>query len=141
MRFVDGFIDSSQTFTAAPLWKHAVVQVLTACAWAAFFMVLYLLLRGLGVSIGVWLALAGQTVVAVMSTFVPTPGGSGCFEVVLSWFLVGNGSGEAGPAAVFAWRIITFYSLFILGPLLGGYLVVQQVGGAAADAPARGDGG
>lgn len=136
MRFVDGFIESSQTFAAAPLWKHAVVQGLTACAWAAFFLVLYFLLRGLGVSIGVLLALAGQTVVAVMSTFVPTPGGSGFFEVVLSWFLVGNGSGQAGPAAVFAWRIITFYSLFILGPLLGGYLVVKQVGGAAAEAPA-----
>ncbi len=137
MRFLDSFIATSQSLAAAPLWKHAIIQVLTAGAWAAYFMVLYFLLRGLGVSIGVWLALAGQTVAVVMSTFVPTPGGSGFFEVVLSWFLVGHGSGEAGPAAVFAWRLITFYSLFILGPLLGGYLIVKQVGAGAADAPSH----
>ncbi len=133
MRFADSFIAASQTFAAAPFWKHSLIQLLTAGAWAAYFMVLYFLLRGLGVSLGVWLALAGQTVAVVMSTFVPTPGGSGFFEVVLSWFLVGHGSGEAGPAAVFAWRLITFYSLFILGPLLGGYLIVRQVGTGAAE--------
>ena len=136
MRFVDDFIANSKVFASAPLWKHLAIQLFTAGAWGAFFLVLYFLLLGLGVRIGVPLALAGQTVVAVMSTFVPTPGGSGFFEVVLSWFLVGRGGGEAGPAAVFAWRLITFYSLFVLGPLLGGYLVVKQVG----ETPARGGG-
>lgn len=137
MRFVDDFVASSRVFASAPLWKHAVVQVLTAGAWGSFFLVLYFLLLGLDVRTSPPLALAGQTVVAVMSTFVPTPGGSGFFEVVLSWFLVSRGSGEAGPAAVFAWRLVTFYSLFVLGPLLGGYLIVRQVG----ETPVRGTGG
>lgn len=137
IRFADGFIASSQTLSAAPLWKHGVIQALTALAWAAFFLVLYFLLRGLGVSIGVWLALVGQTVVTVMSAFVPTPGASGFLEVVLSWFLVGRGSGEAGPVAVFVWRLVTFYSLFVVGPLLGGYLVVRQ---ATNGAPTPGSG-
>lgn len=128
LRFVEQFIASSATFASAPLWKHVVIQLFTALAWAAFFSVLYFLLRGLGVAIGLWLVLAGQTVAAVISTFVPTPGASGFFELVLSWFLVSRGSGEAGPAAVFAWRLITFYSLFVLGPLLGGYLVVRRIG-------------
>lgn len=132
LRFADRFIASSETLATAPLWKHGVVQLLTAFAWATFFMVLYFLLRGLGVSIGLWLALVGQTVVAVMSTFVPTPGASGFFELALSWFLLSGGSGEAGPAAVFVWRLITFYSLFILGPLLGGYLIVRQAGTGTA---------
>lgn len=44
---------------------------------------------------------------------------------MLSWFLISKGSGEAGPATVFVWRLLTFYSLFILGPLLGGYMVVR----------------
>lgn len=134
LRFADGFIESSRSLAAAPLWQHGVIQLLTALAWAALFMVLYFLLAGLGVRIGVWLALAGQTVVAVMSTFVPTPGASGFLEIVLSWFLVGRGSGEAGPAAVFVWRLLTFYSLFVLGPVLGGYMVVRQAA-TKADAP------
>lgn len=138
LRFADGFIESSQTLATAPLWKHGVIQLLTALAWAAYFMVLYFLLAGLGVDLSVWLALAGQTVVTVMSTFVPTPGASGFLEIVLSWFLVGRGSGEAGPAAVFVWRLLTFYSLFVLGPLLGGYLIVKQAAGTGAGvAPAQ----
>lgn len=132
LRFADGFIASSQTLATAPLWQHAVIQLLTALAWTAYFMVLYFLLAGLGVRIDVWLALTGQTVVTVMSTFVPTPGASGFLEIVLSWFLVGRGSGEAGPVAVFVWRLLTFYSLFVLGPLLGGYLIVRQAAANAA---------
>ena len=92
---------------------------------------LYFLLTGLGVRIDLLLALAGQTVVTVMGSFVPTPGASGFLEIVLSWFLVGRGSGEAGPVAVFVWRLLTFYSLFVLGPLLGGYLIVKQAAAAA----------
>lgn len=137
LRFAASFIASSQTFASAPLWKHAVIQLLTTAAWASFFLVLYFLLHGLGVEIGALLALAGQTVVAVLSTFVPTPGGSGFFEVVLSWFLVRRGSGEAGPVAVFVWRLATFYSLFVLGPLLGGYLIVRQVGAPDPSASAN----
>lgn len=136
LRFADGFIASSQVLSAAPLWKHAVIQLLTALAWAAYFLVLYFLLAGLGVDLSVWLALFGQVVITVMSTFVPTPGASGFFEVALSWLLIGRGSGEAGPTAVFVWRLLTFFSLFVLGPLLGGYLLAGQVSvGSAAVSP------
>lgn len=137
LRFAASFIESSRTFAAAPWHQHVLIQLFTAAGWAAFFLVLYFLLLGLGVDLGVPLALAGQTVVAVLSTFIPTPGGSGFFELVLSWFLVGRGSGEAGPAAVFVWRLLTYYSLFVLGPLLGGYLIVRQAGGGAAVGAAR----
>lgn len=129
-RFAESFVTNSQTLSSAPLWKHGVIQVLTALSWASYFLVLYFLLLGLGVQLSLWLALAGQTVVTVMSSFIPTPGASGFFEVVLSWFLLGRGSGDAGPAAVFVWRLITFYSLFVLGPLLGGYMIVRQTTGS-----------
>lgn len=125
LRLAASVIVSSRTFASAPLWQHVVIQLLTAAAWASYFTVLHFLLVGLHVHLGFGLVLVGQTVVSVMSTFVPTPGASGFFEVVLSWFLISKGSGEAGPATVFVWRLLTFYSLFILGPLLGGYMIVR----------------
>ncbi len=135
LRFAESFVANSQTLASAPIWKHGVIQVFTALTWTAYFLVLYFLLLGLNVGLSVWLALAGQTVVTVMSSFVPTPGASGFFELVLSWFLVGRGSGDAGPAAVFVWRLMTFYSLFVLGPLLGGYMIVRQASAGAATRP------
>ncbi len=137
IRLVEGIVGSSRTFAAASIGQHVTIQALSAAAWVAFFLILHFLLVGLGVDLGVWLALAGQTVIAVLSTFVPTPGASGFLELVLSGLLIKQGSGEAGPAAVLAWRLITYYSVFLLGPMLGGFLILTR----AKDGVPRGHGG
>lgn len=127
IRFVTRFLQANQLLADAPLPSRLQVQVLTAAAWFSMFTVLLFIVHGLGVGLSPLIALAGQTVLIVISSVFPTPGGSGFIEVALSWFLLRQGSAEAVTAAVFAWRLLTFYSIFLIGPLLGGYLIVRLI--------------
>ena len=132
IRFVDGTLGSDRLFAQAPLPWQVNVQVLTAASWLAYFSVLYFLALGLGVPLS-WLeAIAMQLVVVTTSVVVPTPGGSGFFEVGVSWLLIAEGGGENVPAVVLLWRLVTFYSSFVFGPLLGGYVVAKRLQSAQA---------
>jgi uncharacterized protein (TIRG00374 family) len=125
LRFVRRFLEANRLVLASPMRQRILLQVLTGLGWFSMFAVLLFIVRGLGVSIGPVVALAGQTVLMVMASVFPTPGGSGFLELALSWFLVRQGSGEVVTAAVFVWRLLTFYSIFLIGPLLGGYLILR----------------
>lgn len=127
LRFVDGMLASNRLFAQAPLGWQVAVQGLTAGSWLAYFSVLYFLAEGLDVPLS-WLeSVAMQLVVVTTSVVVPTPGGSGFFELGISYFLIAEGGGESVPAVVLLWRILTFYSSFVFGPLLGGYVVAKRL--------------
>ena len=59
-----------------------------------------------------------------LSTFasyiVPTPGGSGFLEVAMTSLL-----GSRSAPAVVAWRLISFYTRFLIAPFVGGALVAK----------------
>lgn len=66
----------------------------------------------------------------VLATFMPTPGGAGLLEIfTASLFLAGPADRPgAGPdraaagtvaAAILGWRLLTFYSRFVIGPIAG----------------------
>lgn len=127
MRFVDGMLESDRTFAEAPLGWQIVVQALTALSWLAFFTVLWVLAVGLQAPIS-WLGAIGmQLLVVNVSVLVPTPGGSGFFEIGLSYLLIGEGGGANVPAIVLLWRLITFYSAFVIGPWLGGAVLGEHL--------------
>ena len=133
LRFVDGMLGSDRLFAQAPLLWQINVQALTAASWMAYFSVLFFLALGLDVPLS-WLeAIAMQLVIVTTSVVVPTPGGSGFFEVGISWLLIAEGGGENVPAVVLLWRLVTFYSSFVFGPLLGGYVLAKHL--QAAEAP------
>jgi uncharacterized protein (TIRG00374 family) len=134
IRFVQRFLEANRLVATASAASRFQLQALTAVAWFSMFAVLLFIVRGLGAELGAVVALAGQTVLMVIASVFPTPGGSGFLELALSWFLVRQGSGEVVTAAVLAWRLLTFYSIFLIGPMLGGYLIVK-----AASAPAESD--
>jgi uncharacterized protein (TIRG00374 family) len=136
LRFMDRFLEANRLLTGASLASRFLIQALTAIAWATLFAILPLIVRGLDAQVGPLIALAGQAVLIVIASVFPTPGGSGFLELGLSWFLVRQGSGEVATAAVFAWRLLTFYSIFLIGPFVGGYLVVRL---ASAEASQEGE--
>jgi len=127
LRFVDTTLESNRLFRSAPIGFHLTLQGVTALSWISFFSILFFLARGLGIAVSLPAIEAAQMVVVVMSTFVPTPGGSGFFELGISYVLIARGGGAAVPGVVLLWRLVTFYSIFLLGPLLGGYLVTRRV--------------
>ena len=139
LRFIQRFLRENAQATGGNPWHLIQVQAITALAWASMFTVLVFVLRGLGVVMAPIVAIAGQTVIMVITSVFPTPGGSGFLELALSWFLVRQGSTEVVTAAVFAWRLLTFYSIFLIGPMLGGYLIVKLAtqGEKEAETPAE----
>ena len=134
LRFVDVMVEANRLFARAPLRFYLQIQLYSLLAALSFYAILYLLAHGLAVDVSFWTVAAALTVINVMASFVPTPGGSGFFELGISYLLVARGGGAAVPAIVLIWRALTYYSTFLLGPMLGGYLLASR-SPAAEDAP------
>lgn len=138
LRFVDGMVEANRLYARAPLRFHVQIQLYSLLAALSFYAILFLLARGLSVHISFWTVAAALTVINIMASFVPTPGGSGFFELGISYLLIARGGGVAVPAIVLVWRVLTYYSTFLFGPMLGGYLLASR-SLARRDAP-RGPG-
>jgi glycosyltransferase 2 family protein len=127
LRFVDTLLESNRTFTGAPWWFYGVTQLLTLCSWLSFFLVLSALADGFGLEVAVLATTAWQVATTTLSFAVPTPGGSGFFELGTSLLFLNHGNDAAIPALLLAWRLITYYLFFLIGPLLGGYLLIKRL--------------
>jgi len=81
--------------------------------------------------------LATFLLVFVASFLVPTPGGSGFLEFALSWLLASQSETALVAPAVLVWRLLSFYSVFLLGPILGGAALSKHL--PASPTPGNGD--
>jgi glycosyltransferase 2 family protein len=127
LRFVGSLLESNQIFTGAS-WKfYGITQLWTLLSWLSFFSILTLLARGLNIAIPIIASEAWQLVVTALSFAIPTPGGSGFFEFATSVLLLDKGNNGAVPAVLLVWRFVTFYLFFLLGPILGGYILLKQM--------------
>jgi glycosyltransferase 2 family protein len=131
LRFVTSLLESNHYFTGASWRFYGLTQLYTVLSWFCFFLVLTLLARGLQLPISALASAAWQIATTTVSYFVPTPGGSGFFELGTSFLLLGRGNDNAVPAVLLAWRILTFYIFFLLGPLLGGYILLKGMNQSA----------
>ncbi len=114
---VESFRDSIRLMVRMGVTEMVKAFIYTLFFWISGFIVIPIVLLGLGYPGLFFKALVGQMVVATILPFVPTPGGSGV--------------GEAGFAAVFreivpsflvglldvVWRFFDFYMSLILGGL------------------------
>lgn len=111
---------------ARPGW-HLAVQACTAVSWAALFLVLVAVAVGLDLGLKWWTVVAALTLVTALGSVVPTPGGSGYFELGASALLVAQGAAAGAAAAVLIWRLLTHYAHYLIGPMLGGYLLMRRL--------------
>jgi len=139
LRFVDAMLEANRLFASAPPRFHLLVQLLSLLAGLSFYSILWLLARGLGVGVSLQGVAAALTLINVLATFVPTPGGSGFFELGISYLLIQRGGGSSVPAVVLVWRVLTYYSTFLLGPMLGGYLLARRATTNPATRPRPGN--
>jgi hypothetical protein len=127
LRFAASLLESNQIFTGAS-WKfYGVTQLWTLLSWVTYFSILTFLAKGLNIAIPIIASQAWQLVVTALSFAVPTPGGSGFFEFATSVLLLDKGNNEAVPAILLSWRFLTYYLFFILGPVLGGYILLKHM--------------
>jgi len=126
LRFIDVMLEANRLFASAPVSFYLRVQLYSLVAGVSFYSILYWLARGLSLNVTLWGIAAALTIINVIATFVPTPGGSGVFELGISYLLVARGGAATVPAVVLVWRVITYYSIFLIGPMLGGYLLARR---------------
>lgn len=127
LRFVGSLLESNRIFTGASWGFYGITQFWTTLSWICFFFILTCLARGLNIDIPIIASEAWQLVVTALSFAVPTPGGSGFFEFATSVLLLDKGNNSAVPAVLLMWRVMTFYLFFVLGPILGGYILLKQM--------------
>jgi uncharacterized protein (TIRG00374 family) len=122
---IERMLVARAALTAAPWGWHLRFHATVAAAWWTLFGVLWALARGFGVEASPLTVLAGLTLVQGVGAVVPTPGGSGAIELGATLALAGSEGRRGVAVAVLAWRGLTFYVLFLLGPAVGGYEVAR----------------
>ncbi len=107
--------------------QHILLQLLTVGTHVSVFAIFSAVAADLGLSLPVLPTIAVLFLVFAVSHLVPTPGGSGFFEVSIPLLLSPDAPAAIAPA-VLVWRLIAFYSSFLLAPPLGGAALAKRLG-------------
>lgn len=116
---------------AAQLGLHGATTLLYFFHFLAFNMVAV----ALGISVNHVNIIALQVLVVALSFLVPTPGGSGYFEVALGVALSGQVPAQAKVLLILVWRLVSYWLYFIIGPAIGGMALLR--GGGAGKSVAN----
>lgn len=97
-------------------WTAMVKAILLSISYWFFYLLLApLILLAMGKSVDFFGLLARQLVFNVVQPLIPTPGGSGGSEVLLSYLFRGLTGVQGLGLFVFIWRIYTFFSSLLIG--------------------------
>lgn len=109
---------------------------LTAVVYLSTLVTFWVMVHAVNPRAALLPTMATAQVPTVLAAFFPTPGGAGILEVFTA-SLMRAGSARDVAAAILGWRLITFYSRFIIGPALGAARAsLRREGGDAPD-PSR----
>ncbi len=100
------------------------VVLLTGVIFTAKFFIAYFIVRGLGVSAGLWEVFSIQILIVLAIYFCPTPGASGAAELGSAVLMSSILPVELITVYVVLWRIIVTY----IAVLLGSYVVLRYMG-------------
>jgi uncharacterized protein (TIRG00374 family) len=127
MRFIDAVATSTSTITARGVLPQLLLSALSLLVHAPTYVIFFLLAAELGSPLGLVSTLALLVLISAVSQVVPTPGGSGYFEVAITYAFTQRGAPSQVTAAVIAYRAITFYVPIVLGALLGGTVLIGEL--------------
>ena len=132
-QFTDGLTETVARLSGATRFQHVLLQFLSVGVHVSVFAIFLVVANDLGLNLPALPTLAVLFLVFAASHVVPTPGGSGFFELSLP-LLLSPGNPAAVAPAVIVWRLLAFYSSFLLGPTLGGAALAKRLGPQAPDA-------
>lgn len=115
---------SARMYSKMSAVEWLTLHAVTAIGWLAGFLILWSLLRLYGVDASLPAILALLSSITLISHFVPTPGGSGFIEAATA-LAVGAGVGTVA-AAVLLWRLLSFYLIFLMGPMAAWRLYLSK---------------
>lgn len=121
MRFVSRLSNNLNQLGHQKFLQQLYLQIISSLMHVAGFAIFYVSLRAVDLPVSFWNTVAMIFLVLLLGFIVPTPGGSGYAETA-GVFIVGQDYDiNLVLTAVLLWRLISHYSNFIVGPLLGGY--------------------
>ena len=130
VRFLHRVGASLARLNRLPARRQVLIHAVTALGFVAHFAIINGLVLALGIEADQVALLAGQNLVSVVAMAVPTPGGSGFYELALHRLLAGTGvSAAALITLVTLSRALTFYLYLVLGPLAGSQALIRRRAG------------
>src|SRR5690554_6843876 len=130
LRFLDDVGDATTTISRGGWLQQLGLHALTLLVHTGFYGIFHLFAQALGSDIPLVATLSLMAIISAISQFVPTPGGAGYFEVALSYAFSQGGANTQITAAVVAYRALTYYAPIVLGALLGGTVLISELGRA-----------
>ncbi|MEJ2289603.1 MAG: lysylphosphatidylglycerol synthase transmembrane domain-containing protein, partial [Deinococcales bacterium] len=138
--FLDRVAEATGQLSRHGLGLQLVLHVLTAGLYIATYMAFYVIVLGLGGHPPLLPTIAAVQLPMVVSFLFPTPGGAGLLEIAAASLFTAEGSNGQVGAAIFAWRLLTYYSRYAIGPAFGGAVLLRPRPAARRD-PHGGDDG
>ncbi len=122
---------ASGQIMSGSLAQRAALHLLTAVVYLSTLAVFWVMVVSVRPEAPLLTTMAIAQVPMVLATFMPTPGGAGLLEIfTASLFVAGSSdarthggaiqaAGGTVAAAILGWRLLTFYSRFVVGPIAG----------------------
>lgn len=120
------------SFARVPLVTQLALHATTAAMFLAHFLVLNGVALAMGLRVQHLNVLAVQTLVVALGFVVPTPGGSGYFEIALGVALTGQVPDQAKGLMILLWRVFSYYLYLLVGPAIGGLALLRATHGGTA---------
>ncbi len=124
--FLDRVAAATSEFSRRGIGLQVILHALTAGLYIATYLAFYIILVGLGDRPPLLPAIAAVQLPMVIAFIFPTPGGAGILEIAAASLFSAEGGGGSVAAAILAWRLLTYYSRYAIGPAAGGTVLVRR---------------
>ena len=106
-----------------------VASIYTIIYWSLMFLIMPLILKGMGLNPDFFKAYIMQTIIYLILPYMPTPGASGIAEVGFASLFVAFIPRSLVGIVTFGWRLYTFYLIL----LVGGFIAIYEINRSTGD--------
>lgn len=128
------YLRSSAVFRNLALPQWALILGTNTAAWVASFVFFWVALLLYGAPANALVIVSLLSIITLVGFFVPTPGGSGFYELTVGLGVASTGetTTTAIAGATVLWRMFTFYVIYLLGPI-GGWVLLTRPGRSSTE--------
>lgn len=137
--FLDRVAGATGQLSRRGIGLQIVLHILTASLYIATYLAFYVIAVGLGGQPPILPTIAAVQLPMVLAVIFPTPGGAGLTEIAAASLFTAEGSRGSIGAAILAWRLLTYYSRYAIGPALGGSVLLRPGGRGRGGRPPASD--
>lgn len=128
------YLRSSAVFRNLALPQWALILGTNTAGWVASFVFFWVALLLYGAPANALVIVSLLSIITLVGFFVPTPGGSGFYELTVGLGVASTGetTSTAIAGATVLWRMFTFYVIYLLGPI-GGWVLLTRPGRSSTE--------